>query len=231
MSKTLISPAQIKHLALAYNKSPEFIEECAKFHGVTELPKYRYDGDGLSDFYSDLTSVHFDPDFVVEVEVDGKIKPWRPDASMTKGEFTAECDLNTIMARYTASNFDPSCLPMSTKRALYGDFTQLPESYHVALSMVLDTQRSFMTLPAELRAKFDNDPQKFIDFCADEANYQELLDLGLATPRIPSVAESINNGVSEGIIAAAAAGYLPTSNPSEKPVSGKKKPASGGAGD
>ena len=39
-----------------------------------------------------------------------------------------------------------------------------------------------LLLPASVRARFDNDPSKFVEFATDEANLAELRSLGLLSP-------------------------------------------------
>lgn len=174
----LQSSIDVEFLARAYDKPVEFVQRCLKFHGITSLPGLRTPDDGLSAFYSDMTSMYFDPDFQDGVDSNGK--PNYPSRSRTMPEFTDELDLNVIMARYKMSNFDPSTLPVATRQALTGDFSNAPESYHAALSYITDTKRAFMSLDAELRAKFHNDPQEFLDFVADPKNAEEIISLGLA---------------------------------------------------
>lgn len=154
----------VEFLARAFDKPVEYVKRCVKFHGITSLPKLRTPDDGLGAFYSDMTA-HFSD-----------------EPSRTKQEFTAECDINNIMARFAASNYDPSTLPMTSRKPMYGDFTGAPESYHAALNYVRDTERAFMELPAEFRAKLENDPQKFLDYIQDPANYDELVELGFLLP-------------------------------------------------
>ena len=45
-----------------------------------------------------------------------------------------------------------------------------------------------MELPAKVRARFDNDPQMFLEFVASEDNRQEAVELGLIK-LAPPVAE------------------------------------------
>lgn len=161
MSK--VSVDFVAHLAQAFNKPTHFVEAALKLHNITSLPKFRTPDDGLADFYSLMTS-HYDE-----------------SPSRTKQEFTAECDINVIMKRFIASDFDPTSLPLTSRKGMYGDFTNMPDSYHAALNYVRDTEASFLGLPADLRARFDNDPQVFLDFVSDAANVPELIKLGLAT--------------------------------------------------
>lgn len=163
----------VNRLAAQYDKPPEYVSRCLEFHKVTlPLPKFRTPDDGLNEFYSDMTA-HFD------------LTP-----SRTKQEFTAEVDINNIMARFRASGGDPTVLPLTTKQARYGDFTGMPDSYHAALNYVNDTKHEFMKLDADIRARFNNDPQTFLDFLADPKNNEELVKMGLATRILPEPLES-----------------------------------------
>ena len=160
--------AEIAAIAYAFNKPYLFTERCLKAHDVKlPLPKFRTPDDGLGPFYSDMTS-HFD------------LTP-----SRTKQEFTAECDINNIMKRYRDSDFDISTLPLTSRQAKYGDFTGLPESYHAAVNFVKGAQAQFMTLDADIRALFENDPQKFLNYLDDPTNkdhkkiHAELVERGI----------------------------------------------------
>lgn len=158
-----ITEAVIEKLAVDYDKPVEYVRRCMKEHAVTHLPKFRMPDDGYGPFFSDMTA-HFNL-----------------DPSLTKQEFTAECDINNIMRRFTQSGYDPSTLPLTTRKPQYGDFSNMPQSYHEALNYVKDTERAFMTLDADLRARFENDPQQFLDFVSNPDNAEELVKLGLAT--------------------------------------------------
>lgn len=87
------------------------------------------------------------------------------------------CDVNMIVKRYQAGQIHPNDLmgPGS-----YGDFSDV-KSYAEAMEAVSQAQKAFLQIPAEIRAKFDHDPGKFIAFCEDPANGEELVKLGLAT--------------------------------------------------
>lgn len=150
-------------IAEAFSKPVIYVEKCAKFHNVTSLPKVRFAGDGYDAFFSDLTALYSE------------------EPSRTKQEFTAECDINNIMARFLATGGDMSALPLTTRKPIYGDLTTMPDSYHAALNYVKDTEHSFMQLDASLRARFDNNPQLFLDFVLNPDNSSELVKLGLAT--------------------------------------------------
>ena len=185
----------VASLALMYNKPLAYVQDAIKRHGITSLPRFRTPDDGLSDFFSDLSSVFFDPNF--ESGVDSKGKPFFPSRSMTKQEFTAELDLNVIMARFIANDFDPSTLPVSARKAMTGDFTQAPESYHEALTLVVETKQAFMSLPADIRSEFDNDPQRFLDFVYNPENRDKLVEWGIVNPATEDLSTTLARSIQE----------------------------------
>ena len=52
-----------------------------------------------------------------------------------------------------------------------------------SLIKVQEANALFMTYPAEVRERFDNDPALMIDFLADKGNRKEAEDLGLVVKR------------------------------------------------
>lgn len=100
------------------------------------------------------------------------------DASLTKQSFKDECDINTIVRNFGLTGQ----LPVSNNVApQYGDFTDVVD-YRTALDAVIQANDSFMSLPAEVRKRFGNDPADFVDFCSDPNNRDELIKLGLVVP-------------------------------------------------
>jgi phage internal scaffolding protein len=135
------------------------------------------------------------------------------DPSLTKQEFTEECDVNFILDRFVKGGD----LTLNARTPRYGDFTSMPGSYHEALIFIKDTERSFMELDAKIRAKFDNDPQKFLDFVSDPANADQLVDMGLANAIPPSNEPATHGSDFEG-------GSTPEGGkPPKKPVSKASK--------
>lgn len=104
-------------------------------------------------------------------------------------------DINKIMARYekTGVIIDPQGIE---RKPMFGDFTQF-QNYHAMLSAVRDADRYFLTLPAPLRNRFDNDVQKFVEFCENPANKAELIKLGLREPDKGTYTDVDGNPVNE----------------------------------
>lgn len=94
--------------------------------------------------------------------------------SLTQQEFKEEADINTIVRRFGLTGK----LPDSPRLPVSGDFTGVGD-YQSALNAVLEAEAQFMALPAQLRARFENDPQRLMTFMADDRNRDEAVKLGL----------------------------------------------------
>lgn len=87
------------------------------------------------------------------------------------------CDVNRIVAKYHKTGI----IPVSQRPALYADVSQMGD-YRSALEQVQKADEAFMALPSKLRARFENDPAAFLDFCSDPGNRDEMRELGLLEP-------------------------------------------------
>ena len=99
------------------------------------------------------------------------------------------CDIHVLMKRYI--NGDVSAL--SQAQGQYLDVTEFPKTYADMLNFVNDMERSFMSLPADVRAKFGN---SFSEYLAASGAPDFLDRLGInneplkeVTPAIPEVKE------------------------------------------
>lgn len=94
--------------------------------------------------------------------------------SLTKQEFAKESDINVIVGRYVKAG-----VPITPDaQAVFADVSSVGEFREHALR-IEEFRDSFMSLPAVLRAQFDNDPAKLVDFLSDDNNYDEAVKLGL----------------------------------------------------
>lgn len=93
----------------------------------------------------------------------------------TQQQFKEETDINTIVERFGLTGH----LPENPRMPLSGDFTETVNDYKSAMNMVRQAEEAFMEFPAQLRAEFNNDPQKMMDFLGNEKNREKALELGL----------------------------------------------------
>lgn len=68
------------------------------------------------------------------------------------------CDIHLILKRYQ----DGDVAALSRAQGLYGDFTEMPQTYAEALNAVISAENYFQTLPVETRAKFNHDFKQFL---------------------------------------------------------------------
>lgn len=99
------------------------------------------------------------------------------DPTLTQQHMAADCDINVMVERYVI----PENIPRVNVPPLQGDFTEV-YNFQTALDKVIAAQRSFMEIPAKVRARFNNDPGEFLDFVSDEANRDEMRKMGLWSP-------------------------------------------------
>lgn len=101
------------------------------------------------------------------------------DPGLTKQSFKDECDINQIVKRYETTGQLPDMIKTNPQ---YGDFSQVG-TYMDSLEIVSKAHEQFEALNAHIRARFDNDPAKFLDFASDPKNLKEMVSLGLAVAR------------------------------------------------
>lgn len=101
------------------------------------------------------------------------------DESLAVQSQKEEADINVIVRRFGVTGE----LPQGLKVPRYGDFIDTVTDYRTALDLVMEADKAFMALPAEVRQRFGNDPGKFLDFVEDPANLEELRKMGLAVPK------------------------------------------------
>lgn len=129
------------------------------------------------------------------------------DPHPTKQGDAAECDINNIMRKYEKTGV----LPALRADGMYGDFSDMP-TFQEACAIVEKAREQFDGLDARTRARFENDPGRFLEFCSDPKNLDEMVELGLAVKRKPA-----DSGALEGDSTP-----LPASS-SSKPAKGSNK--------
>jgi phage internal scaffolding protein len=110
------------------------------------------------------------------------------EPSLAQQHFKDECDINNILRQFNITGL----LPESPLSPRYGDFTGIGD-YHTALNRVIAVQDEFEALPAEIRARFGNDPAQLIEFLENSENRPEAEELGLVEKAAAEVAEAAKN--------------------------------------
>lgn len=112
------------------------------------------------------------------------------DPTLAQQQFKDEVDINNLVEKYKLNGE----MPQLEKLPEYGDFTGIFD-YQTAMNAIVAADRDFMSLPAKLRIRFNNDPNEFVNFFADESNRDEAIKLGLiakpAEPQVPLAKQEV----------------------------------------
>lgn len=122
------------------------------------------------------------------------------DPSLAQQQFKEDSDINTLVERFHLTGEMPQLQQLPT----FQDFGNIWD-FQTAMNAIRSAQETFMSLPAPLRAKFDNDPQKFLAFTSDAQNLPEARKLGIlsdeAIKRIEEHERRVKNEQEQDIIA------------------------------
>ncbi|WNK13691.1 MAG: internal scaffolding protein [Microvirus sp.] len=99
------------------------------------------------------------------------------EVSLTQQSASDETDINTIVRRFGLTGE----LPDTFRAPQYGDFTEVVD-YQTAMNAVRAAEESFMSLPGEVRYEFNNDPQRLMEFLANDGNREKAREMGLLQP-------------------------------------------------
>lgn len=112
------------------------------------------------------------------------------DASLAVQSQKEESDINEIVRRFGLTGK----LPENVRVPQYQDFEDVFD-FQSAMNAVAAANQSFSAMPAEVRFRFGNDPQRFLEFCSKEENIPEMIKLGLAVevkqPEAPKPSEVV----------------------------------------
>lgn len=102
------------------------------------------------------------------VKIEGK--------SLTRQEFKDECDIGIIVERYMDTG---QISHLNQRIEQYVDNNDKPD-FQESMNYITEAKSLFEEYPADIRKFFENDPAKFIDFCSNPENAEQMVELGLA---------------------------------------------------
>lgn len=85
-----------------------------------------------------------------------------------------QCDINMIIKKFRQTGK----LPLNQQTPIYDDFSNAID-YKQACNLVAVAEQQFAMLPADIRKRFGNSPEAFLDFATNEDNLEEMVKLGL----------------------------------------------------
>lgn len=117
-----------------------------------------------------------------------KVRTYNHEPSKTQQHFKDEHDINNIMKKYLKQGISYNQLPNPS--GIYGDFSNVKD-YQNSLQTIIDADQAFLTIPSNIRKKFDNDPQKLFEFLNDKKNYEEAVKLGLIEKPVEKIPDPV----------------------------------------
>lgn len=109
------------------------------------------------------------------------------DASLADQSQAEAADINVIVRNFGVTGE----MPQNVRMPLKLDFVESVD-FQSAMNAIIEAERSFGAMPARVRERFSNDPQRFLEWCDDPDNLDEAKKLGLVKapepePVIPTV--------------------------------------------
>ena len=109
-----------------------------------------------------------------------------PEEGRTQQQFAQECDINEIVRRFGITGE----LPFDQRMPVSGDFTGVTD-FQSAMEAVTRAQAAFNDLPANVRARFRNDPAEMLAFLEVPENREEAVRLGLVNPPLEKTRDTV----------------------------------------
>lgn len=103
-----------------------------------------------------------------------------------------DCNINSVVSRYRKTGI------LINAREKLGEYKTAPNfTFHEAMNFVSKTNEMFEMIPADIRNRFQNDPQAFSEFAENPENQDELIKMGLIEPHERAVAQPQGEQVAE----------------------------------
>ncbi len=98
--------------------------------------------------------------------------------------FAESTDIHSIMRRFQNGEIDV----LEKVQGFYGDVTEMPRTYAEALQRIADSEKVFMSLPVDVRAKFGHSFSEFLA-ASQDADFLDRLGVKPDEQPVPVPAE------------------------------------------
>ncbi len=101
--------------------------------------------------------------------------------------FAESTDIHSILRRFENGEVDV----LEKVQGFYGDVTDMPKTYAEALQRISDSEKVFMSLPVEVRAKFGHSFSEFLA-ATNDADFLERLGVQVADSGTPEPVSEVD---------------------------------------
>lgn len=128
----------------------------------------------------------YPPEADVSLGAVSTVRVCDPEEGLTRQSEAAACDINRIVRSYVSQGMP---LPVRPD-AVFADVSQ-GWDYREAIEKAREVEEYFLGLPADLRAKYRNDPGAFLDGILLPENVEDAVRLGLVEAPVPEVPNEV----------------------------------------
>lgn len=108
------------------------------------------------------------------------------DESLTEQSHKKMCSVGSILKKYKKTGLIDHTTSVPGKYADYPNYID----FHLMQVKIANAKSMFESIPSHIRAKFDNDPGKFVDFASNPENRNEMLEMGFDGDNLPEPVEA-----------------------------------------
>lgn len=94
-----------------------------------------------------------------------------------------EVDINVIVQRH-GHDMELIAKTAALTQFVYDDVSD--NDFEETMNLMIRAKDTFSNVPSKIRAQFDNNPAKFMDFVHNPENSDKLVEMGLANPPEPA---------------------------------------------
>ncbi len=109
--------------------------------------------------------------------------------------FAESTDIHAILRRFENGEVDV----LEKVQGFYGDVTEMPKTYAEALQRIADSEKVFMSLPVDVRAKFGHSFSEFLA-ASNDADFLERLGVQVDNPVTPEPVTEVDNPVVKPVV-------------------------------
>ena len=126
-------------------------------------------------------------EYEIDLTEDGEIDIF--DAIQELSDYV---DIDNIVKRYNNGEIDV----LEKVQGFYGDITEVPKTYAEALQRIADSEKVFMSLPVDVRAKFGHSFSEFLA-ASNDVDFLERLGVQVDNTLTPEPVPEVSNPVAE----------------------------------
>ncbi len=109
--------------------------------------------------------------------------------------FAESTDIHAIMRRFENGEVDV----LEKVQGFYGDVTDMPKTYAEALQRIADSEKVFMSLPLDVRAKFGHSFSEFLA-ASNDADFLERLGVQVDNSEPPELKPEVSKPVVKPVV-------------------------------